>query len=99
MTLAVVAVVLLFWNLTKIANNTRVPDSQGRSFWLEGQRVVQCSPDEITLVDKRGSQTHLLKDESWPDCFTFEKDAAIDFFLSRGEKTRFLKMQKSAWWH
>ena len=98
-TLAVVVVVLLVWNLTKIANNTRVSDNPGSSFWLESQLVVQCSPDEITLADKRCLQTHLVKDDNWPDCSVFQKGVAVDLQLSRGEKTRFVKMQNTAWWH
>ena len=97
-TLAVVVVVLLVWNLTKIANNTRVSDNPGSSFWLESQLVVQCSPDEITLADKRGLQTHLVKDDNWPDCSVFQKDEAVDFYLSRGEKTKFLSYEKTVWW-
>jgi hypothetical protein len=93
-----VAVVLLVWTLTKVANNTKVSENPGRAFWLENVHVVQCSPDEITLIDKRGTETHLMKDESWPDCSTLQKDQAIDLQLSRGDKTRFVKVQPTAWW-
>jgi hypothetical protein len=98
MSLGVVVVVLLVWILTKVANDTTVNENPGSSFWLEGRRVVQCSESEITLADKRGSQTHLIKDESWPDCSVFRKDAVMDFFLARGEKTHLLKVQQAAWW-
>ena len=96
--MGVVAIVLLVWTLTKIANNTTVNENPGRSFWLEKVHVVQCSADEITLIDKRGTQTHLVKDQSWPDCSTFQRDQAVDLQLSRGDRTRFLKMQPTDWW-
>jgi hypothetical protein len=98
LTMGVVTVVLLVWTLTKVANNTKVSDNPGRAFWLENVHVVQCSADEITLIDKRGTETHLMKDESWPDCTVFHKEQAIDLQLSRGDKTRFVKKQPTAWW-
>ena len=97
--LAIVVLVLLVWTLTKIANNTRINDNTGATFWLERQKVVECTLDDIILVDKHGSETHLDKDEdSWPDCSIFEKDQVMDFQLSRGAKTHYLKRQASAWW-
>ena len=96
--LAVVVVVLLIIFLTKVVNNTQVAENPGTSFWLERQKVVACSPDEITLEDKRGMQTQLMKDQSWPLCSIFQADQVLDFQLSRGEKTHFLKLQPSSWW-
>jgi hypothetical protein len=96
--MAVVVVVLLVIFLTKMANNTRITDNQGATFWLEKQKVVECTADEITLEDKRGSQTHLVKDDSWPFCTVFKKDEVLNFQLSRGEKTHFLKKQPADWW-
>jgi hypothetical protein len=99
MVLGIVAVVLVVWIMTKIANESHFGQDQDRSFWLEGQRVLQCTPTEITLVDKRFAQTHLTKDESWPDCSVFQTSDPLDLFLSRGEKTHFIRSQRSAWWH
>jgi hypothetical protein len=92
---AVFAFILL---LTKIANQMPPEPPPGTAFGLRAQQVVQCSPDEITLVDNHQKATHLEKDTSWPDCSTFQKDDVMDFYLSRGEKTRFLSSEKSAWW-
>jgi hypothetical protein len=74
------------------------------AFSLKAQRVIECSPEEITLLDNHNKATHLEKDgdvnvpSSWPDCSVFQKDEALDFYLSRGEKTRFLRDEKTAWW-
>jgi hypothetical protein len=100
--LIVAVVFLLFWNLTKIVNQSRPDPLPGASFWLNAQSVVQCTPEEITLVDKNLSQTHLEKDGdlpagSWPDCSSFNKDELLDFHLSRGEKTKFLQVKKHSW--
>jgi hypothetical protein len=92
---AVFAFILL---LTKIANQLPPESPPGTAFSLKVQHVVQCSPDEITLVDNHQMVTHLDKDSSWPDCFVFQKNDVLDFYLSRGEKTRFLSYEKSAWW-
>jgi hypothetical protein len=92
------AVFVLILLLTKIANEVPPPAPSGTAFSLKAQQVVQCSPDEITLVDPHQKATHLEKDESWPDCSAFHKDDVLDFYLSRGEKTRFLSYEKSAWW-
>jgi len=98
-TLAVVVVVLVILLMTKIANDPRTGQEQNRSFWLEGQKVLQCTPTEITFVDRRYAQTHLQKDGSWPTCSTFESGQPMDFFLARGELTHYIRSQKSAWWH
>jgi hypothetical protein len=92
---AVFAFILL---LTKIANQVPPEPPSGTAFSLKAQQVVQCSPQEITLVDNHQKATHLEKDMSWPDCSVFQKDDVLDFYLSRGEKTKFLSIEKSAWW-
>jgi hypothetical protein len=84
--------------LTKIANQATPDPLPGRVFSLKAQTVVQCSADEITLVDVHQKVTHLEKDESWPDCGSFQKDEILDFHLSRGDHTKFLSLEKSAWW-
>jgi hypothetical protein len=50
------------------------------------------------MVDPHDTATHLEKDSSWPDCSVFQKNDVLDFYLSRGEKTKFLSYEKSAWW-
>jgi len=92
---AVFALILL---LTKIANQVPADPPSGTAFALKAQQVIQCSPEEITLVDNHMKATHLEKDVSWPDCSVFQKDDVLDFYLSRGEKTKFLSYEKSAWW-
>jgi hypothetical protein len=84
--------------LTKIANQQPPDPPSGTAFSLKAQRIVQCSADEITLVDNHQKATHLEKDASWPDCSTFKKDQVLDFYLSRGEKTRFLSDEPTVWW-
>jgi hypothetical protein len=84
--------------LTKIANQVPAPPPSGTSFSLKAQTVTQCSPDEITLVDNHNATTHLEKDSSWPECATFQKGNALDFYLSRGEKTHFQSAENSVWW-
>ena len=84
--------------LTKIANQVPPPPPPGTAFSLKAQKVIQCSADEITLVDNHQKATHLLKDESWPDCSAFKKDEVMDFYLSRGDKTKFLSVELTAWW-
>lgn len=96
--LAVVVVVLLVMVLTKIANSIKPSENRGSTFWLERRKVVECTLDEITLEDRRGSQTQLQKDDSWPLCTIFQKDEELDFQLSRGEKTHFVRSQLSGWW-
>jgi len=92
---AVFAFILL---LTKIANDVPPEPPSGTAFSLKAQQVVQCSPEEITLVDIHQKATHLEKDESWPDCSSFQKDDVLDFYLIRGEKTRFVSNEKTEWW-
>jgi hypothetical protein len=84
--------------LTKIANQVPPAPPPGTAFSLKAQAVVQCSVEEITLVDVHQKSTHLVKDESWPDCSAFQKDRVMDFYLSRGDKTRFLSIEQTAWW-
>jgi hypothetical protein len=94
--IAAVAVVILF--LTKLANEAPPEPMPGFAFSLLAQRVVQCSPTEITLLDTHQTETHLDKDDSWPDCSAFGPGDVLDFYLSRGAKTRFLHDEKTAWW-
>jgi len=95
-TIAAVFVLILF--LTKIANQAPPEPPSGIAFSLMAQRVVQCSTGEITLVDVHQTETHLYKDASWPDCSALPKDDVLDFYLSRGEKTHFLRDEQTAWW-
>ena len=89
-------VLILF--LTKIANQMPPDAPPGVAFALKAQQVVQCSPDDITLLDSHQQATHLEKDASWPDCSVFQKDEVVDFYLSRGEKTKFLSYEQTTWW-
>jgi hypothetical protein len=86
--------------LTKIANQMPPEPPSGTAFSLKAQKVVQCTPTEITMVDVHMASTHLEKDESWPDCAVFQtnKDEVLDFYLSRGAKTRFLSYERTVWW-
>jgi len=86
--------------LTKIANQVPPAPPPGTAFSLKAQKVIQCSPTEITLVDSHMTATHLYKDDSWPDCTVFQKDKddVLDFYLSRGAKTRFLSFERTVWW-
>ena len=92
---AVFAFILL---LTKIANNVPPDPPTGTAFSLKAQQVVECTPTEITLVDNHQASTHLEKDDSWPDCSALHKDDVLDFYLSRGERTRFLSYERTIWW-
>jgi hypothetical protein len=92
---AVFAFILL---LTKIANQVPPAPPPGASFSLKAQQVVQCSADEITLVDNHQKATHLEKDSTWPECSIFQKDDVLDFYMSRGEKTRLLSYVRTVWW-
>ncbi len=97
--IAVVAVlILLILLLTKIANQVPPEPPPGTAFSLRAQQVVQCSSEEITLVDTHQKATHLEKDDSWPECAVFQKDDVLDFYLSRGAKTKFLSYEKTEWW-
>jgi hypothetical protein len=84
--------------LTKVANQMPPDPPSGSAFALKVQRVVECSPTEITMVDNHNKATHLEKDSTWPDCSTFQKDDVLDFYLSRGELTKFLSVEKTAGW-
>jgi len=84
--------------LTKIANQVPPEPPPGTAFSLKAQQVIQCSAEEITLLDTHQKSTHLEKDNSWPDCSAFQKDQVLDFYLSRGEKTRFLSSEVTVWW-
>jgi hypothetical protein len=84
--------------LTKIANQVPPPAPPGTAFSLKAQSVIQCSATEITLVDNHQKSTHLEKDSSWPDCAAFQKGEFVDFYLSRGEKTKFLSIEPTVWW-
>lgn len=94
--IAAVFVLILF--LTKIANQMPPEHQSGTAFSLRVQQVVQCSPTEISMVDNHHTMTHLEKDDSWPDCSTFRKGDVLDFYLSRGEKTHYLNVEKTEWW-
>jgi len=89
---------LLVVVLTHLAN--RVPDdaASGTSFSLKAQKVVACSQDEIVLMDLHETSTRLDKDESWPDCSSYEANQVQDFYLSHGAKTHFLRNEKTTWW-
>ena len=93
-----IAAFLFILLLTRIANQVPPAPPPGTAFSLPGQRVIQCSDRDITLVDRHQNPTHLDKDESWPDCAAFHPDQPLDFNLSRGEKTRYLSSQPSSWW-
>ncbi len=97
--IAIFAAVFVFvLLLTKIANQVPPDPPTGTAFSLKAQQIVQCSPDEITLVGPHQKATHLVKDATWPDCSSFQKGDVLDFYLSRGDKTKFLTYEKSAWW-
>jgi hypothetical protein len=96
--LIVAALFVFILLLAKIANQIPPPPPAGYAFWLYAQQVVDCSPTEITLVDNHQAETHLDKDDSWPPCSKFQKDDVMDFYLSRGEKTRYLRDEPTAWW-
>jgi hypothetical protein len=96
--IAIVVVLILFiLVLTKISQQVPPPEPPPvTAFSLKAQQVVQCSSEEITLVDKHQNATHLEKDDSWPECSVFQKDDVLDFYLSRGAKTRYLSREKTA---
>ena len=93
-----VAVFVFILLLTQIANQVPPEPPPGTTFWLKAQRVIQCSPTEITMVDPRQKSTHLYKDSSWPDCSTYDQDSVLDFYLARGDKTHYLSSEPTAWW-
>ena len=84
--------------LTKIANQVPQAPPPGTAFSLKAQKVIQCSADEITLVDSHEKATHLMKDDSWPDCSAFKRDQVMDFYLSRGDRTKFRSIETTSWW-
>jgi|ERR1700678_1561387 hypothetical protein len=96
--LIVAAVFLFIVLLTNLANRIPADSGPGTSFSLMAQKVVACSSNEIVLVDPHQKATRLDKDESWPECGSFQSDQVQDFYLSRGAKTHFLGFAKSAWW-
>src|SRR5580658_841614 len=94
---AVYAAVSLFILLiTKIANQVPRDPPPGTTFSLKSQKVIQCSSAEITLIDNHYTAIHLVKDSSWPECASFDKNTALDFFLSRGELTHFISEEETA---
>ena len=93
-----IAVFALILVLTKIANQTPPEATPGTTFALKAQQVVQCSADEITLVDNHQRATHLEKDSSWPECSIFQKGDVLDFYMSRGEKTKLISYERTVWW-
>jgi len=92
------AVLVLAIFLTKLANQIPAGEAYGTSFSLKAQKVVACSSKEIVLVDPHQNPIRLDKDDSWPECSAFQRDQIQDFYLSRGEKTHFLRLEKTAWW-
>src|ERR1035438_352965 len=61
--IAIFAAVFVFiLLLTRIANQMPPEPPSGTSFSLWAQQVVECTPQEITLVDNHQTQTHLEKD-------------------------------------
>ena len=96
--LIIAAVFLFMVVLTNLANRVPADGQSGISFSLKAQRVVACSPNEIVLVDPHQKATRLDKDMTWPDCSSFKPDQVEDFYLSRGAKTKFEKLEQTAWW-
>ncbi len=93
-----IAVFCFILLLTKIANQVPPAPPPGTAFSLKGVRVVQCSAAEITLVNRHQDPTTLEKDDSWPDCASFPPNEYLDFYLSRGEETKYLSSEASPWW-
>jgi hypothetical protein len=96
--LIIAAVFLFIVVLTNLANRVPADGASGTSFSLKAQKIVACSANEIVLVDPHQKATRLDKDESWPECGSFQGDQVQDFYLSRGAKTHFLGFEKTAWW-
>jgi hypothetical protein len=96
--LIICAVFLFIVFLTNLANRVPADAAMGTSFSLKAQKVVACSQNEIVLVDPHQTATRLDKDNSWPDCSSFQANQVQDFYLSRGAKTHFLGFEKTAWW-
>jgi hypothetical protein len=93
----IAAVFVLVLVLTRIANDVPDDPRPGSVFWLKGERIVQCTPTEITLVNGHGVPTHLDTAPDWPDCSNYHSGEYLDFKLSRGEKTHFLSTEPSSW--
>ena len=96
--LIIAAVFLFIVILTDLANRVPADNATGISFSLKAQRVVACNSSEIVLVDPHQKSTRLDKDDSWPDCSSFQPNQVEDFYLSRGAKTKFEKREQTAWW-
>jgi hypothetical protein len=94
----ITALVVLILLLTKIANEIPPEAPLGTTFVLRAQKVIECTPTEITLLGMHDVQTHLDKDDSWPACSIFSKDEVQDFYLSRGAKTHFQSKEPTSWW-
>jgi hypothetical protein len=92
------AVFVFILLLTEIANKVPPEPPPGTAFSLKAQQVVECTAADITLVDNHQTATHLVKDDSWPDCSVFHKGDVLDFYLSRGEQTKFLSDEPTTWW-
>lgn len=93
-----IAFSVLILLLTRIANQVPPEPPVGVTFSLKAQQVVQCSDTEITLVDRHQKATHLAHDESWPACTIYSRDGVYDFYLSRGEKTHFIRKEDTPGW-
>jgi hypothetical protein len=94
----IAALIVLILLLTKIANQVPPDPPPGTTFLLRAQKVIECTPTEITLLDLHHVQTHLEKDDSWPACSTLNTDEVLDFYLSRGERTHFQSKELTSWW-
>jgi hypothetical protein len=93
------AAFVLILLLTEIANQIPPEPPPGTAFSLKAQQVVECTETDVTLVDNHQTETHLEKDDaSWPDCSAFHKGEVMDFYLSRGAKTKFLSDEPTTWW-
>ncbi len=95
---AFTAIFIFILVLTKIANQAPPPQMPGIAFSLMAQHVVECTPTEITLVDVHETETHLMKDESWPPCASFQAGQVLDFYLARGARTHFIRDEPTVWW-
>jgi hypothetical protein len=96
--LTIAAIFLFVLVLTYMANHAGGDQPSGYSFSLKAQKVLACNDKEIVLVDPHYHSTRLDKGENWPDCSVFQPGQVDDFYLSRGAKTKFEKIEKTAWW-
>ena len=95
----VAAVFVFILLLAEIANQIPPPPPPGYAFWLYAQQVVDCSATEITLVDNhRPKPTWKRTKRVGRRVPSFQKDDVLDFYLSRGEKTHYLRDEPTAWW-